>query len=156
MILIEIPGREKIRIENIVFDYNGTIATDGIVSEETKSNIMKLKELANIYVLTADTHGTAMANCASLNINIETFPKENAGSEKEKIVERLGADNTICIGNGYNDLQMAQKCALCICILGKEGCYGKLLSLADVVVTSIDDAINLILKPKRLIATLRN
>lgn len=156
MLLFNIPGREKIQIKNIVFDYNGTLAIDGIISEKIKNNIMKLKELADIYIVTADTNGSVIENCASLGVKIKTFPRENAGAEKERIVETLGGAGTLCIGNGYNDMLMAEKCALCICILGKEGCYGKLLTLADVVVTSIDDAIDLLLKPHRLIATLRN
>ncbi|MGI6679521.1 MAG: HAD family hydrolase [Dehalobacterium sp.] len=156
MLIINIPGREQMEIKNIVFDYNGTVATDGIISEETKKNIIKLKELADIYIVTADTNGTVRENCASLGVKIRTFPKENAGAEKKRIVESLNARATICIGNGYNDMLMAEKCALFICILGKEGCYGQLLSLSDVVVTSIDDALELILKPHRLIATLRS
>lgn len=156
MFVIEIPGREKFCIENIVFDYNGTLATDGNISPETKKNLELLQTLADIYILTADTHGSVRSNCADLHVKIETFPTDNAGKEKESIVERLGGARTICIGNGYNDLKMAQNCALFICILGEEGCHGRLLSLADVVVTSIDAAFNLLLKPKRLIATLRN
>lgn len=156
MIIIDIPGRDILQIENVVFDYNGTLATDGIISQETKNKLAELQELVNIYILTADTHGSVRENCDSLKARIETFPTEKAGNEKARIVERLGKKHTICIGNGYNDLLMAQRCALFICILGEEGCNGKLLTLADVVVTSIDDALNLLLKPKRLVATLRN
>ena len=29
LLIYEIPGRDNIQIENIVFDYNGTIAVDG-------------------------------------------------------------------------------------------------------------------------------
>ncbi|HHU31468.1 MAG: HAD family hydrolase [Zhaonellaceae bacterium] len=156
MITIDIPGRDILQIENVVFDYNGTLATDGTVSKETKDKLTELQELVNIYILTADTHGTVRENVAFLRARIETFPKENAGKEKARIVEGLDQEHTICIGNGYNDLLMAQRCALFICVLGQEGCNGKLLTLADVVVTSIEDALNLLLKPKRLVATLRN
>lgn len=156
MITIDIPGRDTLQIENIVFDYNGTLATDGTISQETRDKLAELQKLVNIYILTADTHGTVRENCTSLKAKIETFPTENAGKEKAKIVEGLGQEHTICIGNGYNDLLMAQRCALFICVLGEEGCNGKLLTLADVVVSSIDDALNLFLKPKRLVATLRN
>jgi soluble P-type ATPase len=156
MLSIEIPGREKIQIENIVFDYNGTLATDGAMSEKTQKKLEQLQNLVDVHILTSDTHGTVRSNCASLKVKIEAFPGENAGSEKERIVEGLGREGTICIGNGYNDFKMAQKCDLFICILGEEGCYGKLLASANVVVTSIDDAFDLLLMPKRLIATLRS
>jgi soluble P-type ATPase len=156
MLTIDIPGRDILEIKNLVFDYNGTLATDGIISQETKNKLAELQKLVNIYILTADTYGTVTENCDFLGVRIEKFPNEHAGKEKARIVEGLNKEHTICLGNGFNDLLMAQKCALFICVLGEEGCNGKLVALADVVVTSIDDALNLLLKPKRLVSTLRN
>ena len=31
MIIIEIPGREPLRIDHVVLDYNGTVAVDGLL-----------------------------------------------------------------------------------------------------------------------------
>jgi soluble P-type ATPase len=61
----------------------------------------------------------------------------------------------ITIGNGFNDIQMSDAADLSICVMGKEGCCGALLTHCDVVVTSIDDALDLLLKTGRLRATLR-
>ena len=36
MIEIHIPGREPLFIENVVMDYNGTLAVDGILPESVK------------------------------------------------------------------------------------------------------------------------
>ena len=44
---------------------------------------------------------------------------------------------------------------LSICVIGKEGCCGALLTHCDIVVTSIDDALDLLLKTGRIRATLR-
>ena len=44
---------------------------------------------------------------------------------------------------------------LSICVIGKEGCCGALLAHTDIVVTSIDDALDLLLKTGRTRATLR-
>ncbi|SCY00957.1 HAD family hydrolase [Alkaliphilus peptidifermentans] len=155
MLEINVPGRDTYQIANIVFDYNGTLATDGIINDDIREAIIQLKELANVYVITADTHGNVKQQCSGLGVNITTFPTGDAATYKKIIVEELGADKTLCIGNGYNDIEMFKSAILAIAIIGREGCSGKLIEVADIVVTSIENAIQIILKPKRAIATLR-
>ncbi len=43
MIFVKIPGRDDLNIKNIVFDYNGTVAEDGIMSLKTKRKFKKNK-----------------------------------------------------------------------------------------------------------------
>ena len=57
--------------------------------------------------------------------------------------------------SGRNDLLMCRDAALSVAVIGPEGAHGRLLSDADVCVTSINDGLDLLLKPKRLIASLR-
>ena len=71
-----------------------------------------------------------------------------------EVAKRLG-EGVVCVGNGFNDLLMAEVCALSVCVIGREGCCGALLGKSDVVVTSIADGLDLLLKPDRLRATLR-
>lgn len=75
--------------------------------------------------------------------------------EKLRILSSLGAEHCIAIGNGRNDVPMCQTAALSIAVMGTEGAYGKLLSECDVCTTSIADALDLLMLPKRLVATLR-
>ncbi|WP_333657002.1 hypothetical protein [Tissierella praeacuta] len=63
MLIYEIPGRENIEVQNIVFDYNGTIAVDGKLINGVEELINKLAEYAKIYILTADTYGTVEKEC---------------------------------------------------------------------------------------------
>lgn len=49
MIKVDIPGRGKYEIENAVFDYNGTVAVNGDMSENTQEN---LKNLVNLLIYT--------------------------------------------------------------------------------------------------------
>lgn len=156
MLIYNIPGMGKIEIENVVFDYNGTIAVDGKLIDEAKELIIKLKEYANIYILTADTYGTVENECIELGVKIATFPKEMASLSKKEIVEKLGAEKTICVGNGFNDIEMFKICRISIAIMEKEGCSGKLLAHSDIVTKSITDAINIILSENRMKATLRS
>lgn len=156
MIIFEIPGRENINIKNIVFDYNGTIAVDGKLIEGVGEIINKLAADVDIYILTADTYGTVKQECKDINAKVLTFSKENAGESKEEIVRKLGGNNTICIGNGYNDILMFKESILSIAIIEGEGASGKLLAHADIVARSIIEALKILLNKNMVKATLRN
>lgn len=156
MILYEIPGRDNIEIENIVFDYNGTIAINGKLIDEVKESLNTLAKQVDIYILTADTYGTVQKACEDIDGKILTFPKEDAGKSKKEVVENLGGQKTICIGNGYNDIFMFEESILSIAIIEGEGASGKLLSKADIVVRNIIEGINIILNKNMVKATLRN
>lgn len=155
MININIPGRCSYSIEHIVFDYNGTIAVNGIISESTREKLSILCNLADVYVLTADTYGSAAKECEGLNLTLKTFPKDNAADYKLKIVNELGKDKTMCFGNGYNDIKMFEAASLSVAVLEKEGMCVALLKEATILVKSIEDGINLLLNTNALIATLR-
>jgi P-type E1-E2 ATPase len=152
---IEIPGYLSLDLKYLLLDYNGTIAVDGVIPEQVKEKIREAAKLLDIYVLTADTHGTAAEMCAGLPLTIKTFPKDNAMDEKFAILTSLGTQNCVAVGNGRNDVPMCSAAALSIAVLGTEGAYGKLISQSDICVSSIEDGLDLLLNPKRLIATLR-
>lgn len=156
--IFEIPGREKLQIEKLVFDYNGTIAVDGKIKEATAQRLKQLARDYQLYVLTADTHGTAAKECQKLDIPIEvtTFSQGCAAVEKAAIIEKLGPENCAAFGNGYNDEQMLEKAKLGIVVLEEEGISMNTLGKADYVVKSICDGLDLFLKPERLIAGLRH
>ncbi|WFD11514.1 HAD family hydrolase [Tepidibacter hydrothermalis] len=153
---INIPGRGIIKIENLLLDYNGTIACDGEVISSVKDKIEVInKEEIKVHIVTADTHGNVRNQCADMPVQIQIFDNSNAAQNKREIVEKLGAENCICIGNGFNDGQMFEACSISVIVMGVEGCSAKSLMKADIVCKSIEDAFDLILKPSRMIATLR-
>lgn len=156
MIIYDIPGRGYIEIENIVFDYNGTIAVNGELIDGVREKLLELKELLKVYIVTADTYGTVKEQCKSLGVKVITFPRENAGESKLEIVEKLGNEKTICIGNGFNDIPMFKKSKISIAVMEDEGCCGKLLLESDIVVKSIIDACNIVINIDMMKATLRN
>ena len=61
--IIEIPGYKTLDLDYLVLDYNGTIAVDGLIPPAIKERLLLLGDSFKIYVLTADTHGTAAAMC---------------------------------------------------------------------------------------------
>ena len=155
MIRIEIPGRERVQAEHVVFDYNGTIAVDGRLSDTFKPMFTELSKKVIIHVLTADTYGNVRKECEGLPLMVETFPKAGAALCKEEIVKGLSG-GVICIGNGFNDIQMFDASDLSIAVIDREGACAMLLLHADIVVTSMVDAVEMLLKTDRVKATLRS
>ena len=154
MLNIQIPGREELSLSHLVLDYNGTIAEDGNIIEGIRPRLAELAKDLSIYVITADTHGTAAKKCEGLPLQVLTFPTTEVGKIKAEEVTKMKG-GIVTIGNGFNDIQMSDAADLSICVIGKEGCCGALLAHTDVVVTSIEDALDLLLKTGRLRATLR-
>jgi soluble P-type ATPase len=71
-------------------------------------------------------------------------------------VRRLGAARTACIGNGRNDELMLKTAALGIAVLQREGAASVTLAAADLIVPTITEALDLLAKPLRLVASLRS
>ncbi len=155
MITLDIPGRGRLTLKNIVLDFNGTIALDGIILPGVKERLKALSADLDIYVLTADTNGTCRSACSDINCNIEIFTEKLCATEKLNFIKSLGAHGTVTIGNGNNDSLMLAGAALGIIVLGPEGASVKALTAADVVVTDITSGLDILLYPKRLLATLR-
>ena len=156
MIEIPLPGREiKLAIKNLVLDMNGTITTDGTLIPGVAALLERLKNTLTIYLLTSDTLGVGAAVAAELGIPIFKVGSRG-GEDKLDFLNTIGAEESIVIGNGYNDRLIAEHSALSIAVLGAEGCSVKTLQEADIAVTSILVALELVLNPMRIIATLRD
>jgi soluble P-type ATPase len=155
MIGIDIPGWGNIEIENIVLDLNGTIATDGKIPSEVKEKINSLSKKTKIYILTADTQGTASVEISDMEVELVKVSEKDSAEVKLRVLESLDPTSTVAIGNGSNDHLILKEAALGIAVLGDEGISASTMKNADVIVKNISDALNLFLHPKRLIATLR-
>ncbi|MFO7887381.1 MAG: haloacid dehalogenase [Eubacteriales bacterium] len=155
MIKLEIPGYGDVKIENILLDYNGTIASEGKLIPDLKSIMEKLSKKVKIFVLTADTFGTVEEEIKDLPIEIIKIKKENERQQKEEALKKLGPKNTISYGNGNNDKLMIKESIIGICIMGDEGCSRETLEEADLVINSIEKGLLLLLDKNKLKATLR-
>jgi len=152
MIRIDIPQRGIIELQHAVFDVNGTLAVDGIPIPGVVDHLHLLARQLSLHALTAGTHG----NIAELERSFG-FPLHMivTGEEKVRFVEQLGPAGVIAFGNGRNDVAMLRVAAIGVAILAGEGVAIDALQAADVLALGPVDAIDLVLKPKRLIATLR-
>ena len=72
------------------------------------------------------------------------------------MVKATGAKRCVAIGNGRKTMSGCMKeAALSIAVMDREGVYGKLLKNADLCVRSMQDGLDLLLYPGRIIAGLR-
>jgi len=152
---IAVPGRGNYAIEHLILDLNGTIAVDGRIIEGVREKVTKLSGKLDVIVVTADTNKNAEGLVRDLPVTIRTVKEGQESSQKLEVVLQQGKNNTISIGNGCNDVSMLRESAIGICIVGREGASAEAMMASDLVVPTINDALDLLLNPNRLRATLR-
>lgn len=154
--IIDIPGRNKIEIKNIVFDFNGTIAIDGCLIDNVSKMINELSDKIDFHVITADTYGSVEKELSTTKCKLVKIGQNQQDISKLNYLKELGEEYTICVGNGRNDKLMLKEAVLGIALIQDEGVYVESLMAADVACKSIHDVFAMLKKPNRLKATLRN
>ncbi len=152
---INIPGRAPLKIRHLILDYNGTIACDGQLIEQLIPQLNTLNQQLRIHILTADTHGSVAQQVGTFPHTLEIIGATDQAQTKQNYLHLLGAQSCIAMGNGANDTLMLRDAALGIAIMHNEGAASSTILTADIVIGSCHAALDLLLKPQRLIATLR-
>ena len=155
MIEIEIPGRGTYRLRHLVLDVNGTIAVEGQLVEGVAGRVAELRRSIEVHMLTADTRGRQQAIDAELGMQAARITPQDEAAQKASFVRDLGGETVCAVGNGANDALMLRQAKLAIAVLGAEGLAVETLNAADVVVPHVNAALDLLLSPLRLVATLR-
>ena len=158
MLNISIPGynKEELHLQHLMLDFNGTLAVDGKLIEGVKEKLNEVSEKLQIHIITGNSFGTAEKEVEGIFCTLKLLPKENQRLEKGKYIADLGYDSVISIGNGSNDKEMLQKSAVGIVLIQKEGASVEALMVSNIVCTSIHEALDLIINPIRMSATLRS
>jgi len=107
-------------------------------------------------VLTADTHGTVRDKVASIECLVHIIGEGAQDTLKAEYLNSLGEEHTMAIGNGRNDTLMLRKAVLGVSVCQAEGMSPMAMNSSDICCTNINDALELLLNPSRLQATLRN
>jgi soluble P-type ATPase len=151
-IKLEIPQQGSIELQHAVFDINGTLAIDGVIIPGVAERLQAISSHISIHILTAGTHGNLPDLERTLGFPLHLI---NKGDEKMRYVQDLGPQSVIAFGNGVNDNQMLRLAKIGVIVLTPEGISTRALQNADVMVYGSTSALDLLLKPNRLIATLR-
>ena len=155
MINLDIPGFGPVMLRHLVCDYSGTLSIDGKLIEGVAGRLNRLAENLDIHILTADTHGGAAAELRDISCTIKFLDPECQDLQKEQYILKHFADTVIAIGNGNNDRKMLKTARIGIAVCLAEGLATDALRFADIIVNSVTDALDLLIFPKRLLATLR-
>lgn len=155
MLELNIPGWGELQFQHIVLDVNGTLALDGTLIEGVARRIGSLRNILDVHLLTANTHGRQAAIDQMLGLQATILQPGDEARQKKGYIQNLGAARTIAIGQGANDALMLREARLGICILSVEGLATETLLAADLLMPDIHSALDLFEKPIRLIASLR-
>ena len=154
MIFIQRPGQEPLEIEFILIDFEGTLASDCRVHPKAKDKINLISKRVKIYILTKGDKEPLMETLQKVKAEVIHLTEGEASQGKVNLLRQLGANKTVAIGNGVDDISMIEEAGLGICVISKEGTAGEMIQKADVVVSNILDALDFLLKPLRHRATL--
>jgi P-type E1-E2 ATPase len=156
MIALDIPGLGNYVLTDLVLDINGTLSVDGKLLPGVATRCRDLSAVVTIHLLTADMRGTAAGIAEELGVSWTWVKAGGEAEQKRLFVQELGSHNVAAIGNGHNDAQMLAAAGLGIAVLGAEGTSVRALMQADLAVGGICTALDLLLYPTRIVATLRS
>ena len=148
-------AQEPLWLTRLLLDLNGTLARDGRLLPGISPRIARLRGSLRVLLVSGDTFGTARRRLPELGVPFEPLGQIGQGAQKLRIARRLGPRSVVMVGNGRNDAPALAEVALGMCVVGPEGAAADALLAADVVVGSPEAALDLLLHPSRLVATLR-
>jgi P-type E1-E2 ATPase len=153
-LIIDIPGWRRLALKHLVLDLNGTVALDGALLPGVAQAVKELGASLTCHLVTADTFGTAN-RLFGPSVTVQVIKAGDEGAQKLDLVNRLGPESVAALGNGANDAAMLKASALGIAVLGEEGAVLDAILAADLATPGPLAALELLLKPDRLRATLR-
>ncbi len=158
-ISIDIPGFGRKHIATILTDYTGTLSCGGRMTNGVRDSLLRLAELLEIHVITADTFGYAGEELRGVPINLVRLEGERHDLQKQKYGASLGLEHCAVFGNGNNDrllLKAAKESGgIAIAVDNGEGCATDALLNSHLFIVGAGNALNLLLEPKGCKATLR-
>jgi soluble P-type ATPase len=158
-IAIDIPGFGKLQINVILSDYTGTLSFSGKLVPGIKDRLRRLAELVDIHVVTADSFGTAEEELKGLPIVCRRLKGEKEDVQKAHYAVALNPRYVASFGNGNNDrlhMKVVKEAGgLAIAVENGEGCALEAILNANIFVVGAVNALDLLLEPTRLRATLR-
>lgn len=150
----DIPGLGELEIKTIILDLNGTISVGGQIVDGVKERLEKLKKARfRLVLFTGNTRGDASMIAEELSVE---WMFAGDSLTKKNLSDELDPATCASIGNGLIDRELMQNVALGVAVLQAEGVHVKTLYACDLVIPSVNDALDLFIDSNRLIASLRS
>ena len=132
---------------------NGTITVRGKLVKGVAKRLHLLEKMGyNITLLTGDQRGNAHNLCKKVGINYKICKNSD---EKEQAILNLEPENCAAIGNARIDIGMFKHAKLSILVIEGEGIHVETISFCNIIVKSINDALDLFIDKNSLIATMK-
>ncbi len=149
----DVPEVGLIEIKTIILDLNGTLSINGNISDLTKEKIKLLtKAGVKIVLFTGDQRGTAESLCNEIGIE---FHKAKSSKEKGDLASKFNHETTAAIGNARIDIGTFENAKISVATLQDEGIHTGIIDHVDVIVPSIESALDLFLNEDTFCATMR-
>jgi len=151
--IYEIPGRGTWDIQTIILDLNGTLSVGGIIPDGVQQRLSEIQNVGfNVLFFTGNTRNDADELAAQLGIE---WQLAKSATDKRDLALKLNPETCAAIGDGLIDIELMKVVKLGIVTLQSEGVHVQTLFAADIVIPTINDALDLFIDSQRLIATLR-
>ncbi len=159
-IALEIPGFGRIEIWTLISDYSGTLSCGGKLAPGVEERLLRLEQAIDIHILTSDTFRTAESELRNVPLYVNILGDENHDVQKAAYMRNHFVPKRVAVlGNGANDRLLLRAVkeggGLAIAVDNGEGCSLEALLNAHLFITGAANALDLLLGPDRLKATLR-
>lgn len=148
-----VPGVGELELNTIIFDLNGTLTVRGKLPQEVFEQIQKLRDIGFTCVLfSGDQRGNAQKLAQELGIDF--VPTKDTKAKREA-ARKYDKEHIVAVGNARIDIGVFENAKVRIGTLQAEGIHPGILSHIDILVPSIINALDLLLDPDSLAATMR-
>src|SRR6266852_192421 len=158
-ISIDIPGFGLRQIDTLLTDYTGTLSRGGRMVSGVRERLLRLSDLIEIHVVTADTFGFAREELKGIPLAHHRLEGSDHDIQKREYGQKLGLQHCTVFGNGNNDrllLKAAKELGgVAIAVDNGEGCAIDALLNSNLFITGAVNALDPLIEPKGCKATLR-
>ena len=145
----------SLNLKYLLLDYTGTLSEHGKLINCVKEKLLILSNnFEKIIVLTADTFGTAHKELKNFPVEVKILEHPTSKGKLE-VVNKLGPEYCVSIGNGNNDIDMLKTTKFSFAVINRDGCNAKLIKYADLIFKSTCDALDSLIDTRIIISLLR-
>jgi soluble P-type ATPase len=154
MIALDVRGFGKRSIEHVVMSFEGALSSEGKLVPEIAERLMKLSICSRLHIVCSDFSPEVESELRSVDSDILRLAPGAQDAQKVELVRKLGPMKVAAVGCGRSDALMLREATLGIAVIGRNGAHPESMAAAQVVCSGIQDALDLLLKPRNLMAVL--
>jgi soluble P-type ATPase len=148
----KVPGVGTIEIDTLIVDSDGTLTVRGEIISGVIERIQRIQSFGvNVVMISSDQRGNARGLADFCGI---TYYEANNSREKEDILLSLGSRKVASIGNARIDIGLFVQSVVSVATLQGEGIHKDVIDHVDIIVPSINDALEFFMDENTFIATM--